>query len=86
MQIKSAQRVSKARSRIIVIIMTLMSLSGRSWPSLYILFTEIASVLAKHLSSGHLYADGIQAVVHGSPSEQILMVGRVESLSRTLHL
>jgi hypothetical protein len=55
-------------------------------PILYILFTaDITSVLAKHSSTGHLYADDIQALVHGPSTDQVLLVTRIQSLCIDLH-
>ena len=37
---------------------------------LYILFTaDISRLFAKYFASGHLYADDVQAYVHGPPSQ-----------------
>src|SRR5688572_24456633 len=48
----------------------------------YILFTaHIPSVLAKHQVEGHLYADDVQALVQGSPSQQISLVETIGSLN-----
>src|SRR6218665_420423 len=39
-------------------------------PLLYILFTaDISRLFAKYSASGHLYADDVQAYVHGPPSQ-----------------
>ena len=39
-------------------------------PLLYILFTaDISRLFAKYSVSGHLYADDVQAYVHGPPSQ-----------------
>ena len=55
-------------------------------PLLYILFTaDIPSVLYKHQARGHLYADDVQALVHGLPYEQISLVERMSSLLQDLH-
>src|SRR6218665_2497346 len=37
-------------------------------------------------SSGHLYADDVQAFVHGPPSDQLTLTGRIDALSQDLHL
>jgi hypothetical protein len=56
-------------------------------PLLYLLYTaDISDLFAKHLSTGHLYADDVQALVHGSPSAQLSLTGRIDAISRDLHL
>src|SRR6218665_1526813 len=55
-------------------------------PILYILFTaDLPSILAKHQTKDHLYADDVQSLIHGLPSEQIHLVERINSVSRDLH-
>jgi len=39
----------------------------------------------KHSASGHLFADDVQAYVHGPPS-QLLLASKIEDLSHELHL
>ena len=39
-------------------------------------------ILKEHHTSGHLYADNVQAFVHGPPSDQIALTGRIDALSR----
>src|SRR6218665_3670956 len=53
-------------------------------PFLYLLYT--ADIPAKHSSSGHLYADDVQAFVHGAPSDQLALTGHIDALSQDLHL
>ena len=54
-------------------------------PLLYILFTaDIPLLFAKHSASGHLYADDVQAFVHGSSSHQLALSQSIESLSADL--
>src|SRR6218665_639148 len=44
-------------------------------PILYILFAaDLPTVLAKHKAKGHLYADDVQSLIHGLPSDQIHLV------------
>ena len=43
-------------------------------PLLYIMFTaDIPLLFAKHSASGHLYADDVQAFVHGSSSHMLAL-------------
>src|SRR6218665_3310882 len=52
-------------------------------PLLYLLYTaDIPAIFSKHSSYGHLYADDVQAFVHGPPSDQIALTGRIDALSR----
>src|ERR1043165_9050796 len=54
-------------------------------PLLYLLYTaDISSLFAKHLATGHLYADDVQAYVHGSPSAQLSLIARIDALSQDL--
>ena len=56
-------------------------------PLLYLLYTaDIAAIFSKHSSTGHLYADDVQVLVHGPPSAQLALTGRIDALSRDLHL
>src|SRR6218665_3846428 len=55
-------------------------------PILYILFTaDLPTVLAKHKAKGHLYADDVQALIYGLPSDQIHLVERISRVSLDLH-
>ena len=55
-------------------------------PLLYILFTaDIPLLFAKHSASGHLYADDVQAFVHGPSSHQLALSQSIESLSADLN-
>src|SRR6218665_1079568 len=47
---------------------------------------DIPAIFSKHSSSGHLYADDVQASVHGPPSDQLALTGRIDALSQDLHL
>ena len=54
---------------------------------IYLLYTaDIPAIFSKHSSSGHLYADDVQAFVHGPPSDQLTLTGRIDALSQDLHL
>src|SRR6218665_1631854 len=45
---------------------------------LYLLYTaDIPAIFSKHSSSGHLYADDVQPFVHGPPSDQLTLTGRI---------
>ena len=56
-------------------------------PLLFILFTaDITSLIPRHSATGHLFADDVQAYVHGPPSAQLILAGRIEALSQDLHL
>src|SRR5688572_15063710 len=55
-------------------------------PLLYILFTaDIPLLFAKHSASGHLFADDVQAFVHGFPVHQLVLSQFIECLSSDLH-
>src|SRR6218665_3893799 len=55
-------------------------------PILYILFTaDLPTVLAKHKAKGHLYADDVQSLIQGLPSDQIHLVKRISCVSLDLH-
>src|SRR6218665_204196 len=54
-------------------------------PLLYLLYTaDFPAIFSKHSSSGHLYADDVQAFVHGPPSHQLALIGRIDALSLTI--
>ena len=54
-------------------------------PILYILYTaDIPLVIAKHDATVHLYANNIQAFVHGSPINQLALVSSSDALTRDL--
>src|ERR1043165_5509219 len=56
-------------------------------PLLYLLYkADIPALFSKHLSTGHLYADDVQAFVHGPPSAQLALTVRIDALSQDLHL
>ena len=68
--------------------LNLVSLRISTWPSprSSILYTaDISSRFAKHLATGHLYADDVQACVHGSPTAQLSLITRIDALSQDLH-
>ena len=55
-------------------------------PLLFILYTaDIPSLFPLSGAAGHLFADDVQAFVHGSPSSQMHLVERIQSLSNSLH-
>ena len=52
-------------------------------PLLYLLYTaDIPVIFSKHSSSGHLYANDVRAFVHGPPSDQLALTGRIDALWR----
>src|SRR6218665_2569876 len=54
-------------------------------PLLYILFTaDISRLFAKYSASGHLYADYVQAYVHGPPSQFLDIPSSIVSLAADL--
>src|SRR6218665_214303 len=54
-------------------------------PLLYILFTDdISRLFAKYFASGHLYADDVQAYVHGPPSQFLDIASSIASLAADL--
>src|SRR6218665_3908906 len=54
-------------------------------PLLYILFTaDISGLFAKYSASGHLYADDVQAYVHGPPSQFLDITSSIASLAADL--
>ena len=55
-------------------------------PLLFILYTaDITSLIAHHSAKGHLFADDVQAYVHGPSSAQLTLCGRIQVLSNHLH-
>jgi Reverse transcriptase (RNA-dependent DNA polymerase) len=55
-------------------------------PLLFILFTaDISSLFPSCDAAGHLFADDVQAFVHGPPSDQLFTVAKIQSLSDRLH-
>jgi len=55
-------------------------------PLLFILYTaDIPTLFSNHRATGHLFADDVQAFVHGPPSDQLLLTGYIETLSQDLH-
>ena len=55
-------------------------------PLLFTLCTaDILSLFPKHSASGHLFADDVQAYVHGPPSSQLLAF-KIDDLSHELRL
>src|SRR6218665_1264244 len=51
----------------------------------YILFTaDISRLFAKYSASGHLYADDVQAYVHGAPSQLLDITSSIASLAADL--
>src|SRR6218665_2217958 len=59
------------------------SLGSSPLPAIY---SRHSSIFSKHSSSGHLYADDVQAIVHGPPSDQLALTGCIDALSQDLHL
>jgi len=56
-------------------------------PLLFILYiADILSFFPKHSTSGHLFADDVQAYVHGPPSPQLLLASKIDDLSHELHI
>src|SRR6218665_4053850 len=55
-------------------------------PLLFILYTaDIPTLFSKYSASGHLFADDVQAYVHGSPFSQLLLASKIELLGRMKH-
>jgi hypothetical protein len=55
-------------------------------PLLFILYTaDIRFLFPLSGATGHLFADDVQAFVHGSPASQLHLVDRIQSLSKSLH-
>src|SRR6218665_3799928 len=55
-------------------------------PLLFILYTaDIPNLFSKYSASGHLFADNVQAYVHGPPSSQLLLDSKIELLSNDLN-
>src|SRR6218665_2043304 len=55
-------------------------------PLLFILYTaDIPTLFSKYLATGHLFADDVQAYVHGPPSSQLLLASKIELLSNDLN-
>jgi hypothetical protein len=56
-------------------------------PLLFILYTSgIPSLFPNHAANGHVFADDVQAYVHGPPSAQLLLASHIDALSQDLHL
>src|SRR6218665_1121248 len=57
---------------------------GSVWgPLPYLLYTaNIPAISSKHFSTGHLYADDVQALIHGPIPIQLTLTGRTDALSR----
>src|SRR6218665_325681 len=54
-------------------------------PLLYILFTaDISHLFPKYSASGHLYADDVQAYVHGPPFQFLDIISSIASLAADL--
>ena len=54
-------------------------------PLLFILYTaDIPTLFSKYSATGHLFADDVQAYVHG-PSNQLLLASKTELLSNDLN-
>src|SRR6218665_2402085 len=47
---------------------------------------NIPAIFSRLSSAGHLYADNVQAFVHGPPSDQLALIGLIDALSQDLHL
>src|SRR6218665_1786835 len=53
---------------------------------LFIIYTaDIPTLLSKYSATGHLFADDVQAYVHGPPSFQLLLASKIEILSNALN-
>src|SRR6218665_2969630 len=56
-------------------------------PLLFILYTaDIPTLFSKYSATGHLFADDVQAYVHGPPFSQLLLASKIELLSNDLNL
>src|SRR6218665_469848 len=47
--------------------------------------TDIPTIFSKYSATGHLFADDVQAYVHGPPSSQLLLASKIELLSNDLN-
>lgn len=47
---------------------------------------DISRAFTKHLANGYLYADDVQAYVHGPPAEQFFLAELIDALSQDFHL
>src|SRR6218665_699781 len=55
-------------------------------PLLFILYTaDIPTLFSKYSATGHLFADDVQAHVHGPSSSQLLLASKIELLSNDLN-
>src|SRR6218665_3499797 len=55
-------------------------------PLLFILYTaDIPTLFSKYSATGHLFADDVQAYVHGPPSSQLVLASKIELLSNELN-
>src|SRR6218665_1770187 len=56
-------------------------------PLLFILIyaDDFPTLFSKYSANGHIFADDVQAYVHGPPSSQFLLVSKIELLSNDLN-
>src|SRR6218665_2928613 len=55
-------------------------------PLLFTLYTaDIPTLFSKYSAIGHLFADDVQAYIHGPPSSQLLLASKIELLSNDLN-
>src|SRR6218665_4052515 len=54
-------------------------------PLLYLLYTaDIPAIFSQYSSAGHFYADDVQALVHGPPSDQLALTGFHDNSSKDI--
>lgn len=56
-------------------------------PLLFTMFTaDVPSLPPRHSVTGHLYANDVQALLHGPPAQQIIFTQSIEIFPQDLHL